>query len=377
MTGFTTLRTNRWTGPSMETDTPPVVVAIPVRNEAENIAGCLDALARMDRRGIQLLAVILVFNGCSDTSWETASACWGSTRLPLRLIEVALDPALNHAGGARAAALSLALTALGERRGGTILTTDADSRVPREWMVQIQAMIDGGADAVAGEITVDETAAVWPESLRSRHRIEAEYASLLDEIDALCDPVPHNPWPRHRRCSGANLAFRADALRELRALPAPPYGEDRALVDACLARDLSVRHAPSPRVETSSRLTGRASGGMADTLSDRSRQHDLPCDAMIEACSTHVYRATQRARARRTFMPGVPDAALAHSLGLPAHQISGAPSLHFGDTWQWLERCSPSLARVPLSPGDLPHEITKAKAWLATRLSVTRKEIPA
>lgn len=217
----------------------------------------------------------------------------------------------------------------------------------------------------------------WPLPLQWRHNIESEYSALLDEIDACCDPVPHNPWPAHRRCSGANLAFRADALRGLPSIPAPRCGEDRAIVDACLARDLRVRHDPALLVETSARLDGRAWGGMADTLRRRIDQRDLPCDALLEPCAQHVYRASMRAAARRAFASGMSDRTLAAALGLTTHHLSGTTCRHFGEAWRSLERKVPSLARAALRPADLAWEIGEARAWLAGRRPGWQAEVAA
>jgi cellulose synthase/poly-beta-1,6-N-acetylglucosamine synthase-like glycosyltransferase len=368
MSKFTILRAHRWNRPAAAPVARPAVVTIPVRNEEKGLAGCLEALAAMDSRTRALTDVLLVLNGCTDDTWRVGRKWRASTELPLSLVEVALSPSMDHAGGARACALTLALNGLDRTQGGVVLTTDADSRVGRDWLVRACAALDAGADVVAGEVVMERGLLRWPLPLQWRHNIESEYSALLDEIDALCDPVPHNPWPAHRRCSGANLAFRADALRSLPFIPAPRCGEDRAIVDACVARDLRVRHDPAVLVETSARLDGRAWGGMADTLRQRINQRDLPCDPLLEPCAQHVYRASTRAAARRTFASGMSDRALATALGLTAHGLTGTACHHFGEAWRSLEQHVPSLSRAALRPADLAWEIGEARACLAARL---------
>jgi hypothetical protein len=354
----------------------PAVVTLPVRNEEATIVPCLDALANMTRGTVDLQEVILVLNGCTDETARVARRWGKGGRLPLTIVEVALPGSMNHAGGARACALTLALDAL-DRPDAIILTTDADSRVAPDWLLRAVTALDAGADVVAGEIGIDGACADWTAALRWRHGLENDYGALLDEIDAICDPLPHNPWPRHRRSSGAALAFRASALRRLPDLPAPACGEDRALVEACLAQDMRVRNDPRFRVQTSSRLVGRAHGGMADTLRRRSESITLPCDPLLEPCLQHVFRASTRAAARPVFRTGMSAAALAACLGLHAADARDLPCRHFGEAWQQLEPCAPALARMMLLPRDLPWEIGEARAWLACRSPVWTAEVAA
>jgi cellulose synthase/poly-beta-1,6-N-acetylglucosamine synthase-like glycosyltransferase len=377
MSKFTILRAHRWNKRAVTPVARPTVVTVPVRNEEEGLTSCLEALAEMDSGKGALTRVLLVLNGCTDDTWRVARK-WGARNgLPLSLVEVALSPSVDHAGGARACALTLALNSLGAAEGGVVLTTDADSRVGRDWLVRACAALDAGADVVAGDIVVERSFLPWPLPLQWRHNLESEYSALLDEIDACCDPVPHNPWPAHRRCSGANLAFRADALRSLPFIPAPRCGEDRAIVDACLARDLRVRHDPALLVETSARLDGRAWGGMADTLRRHINQRDLPCDALLEPCAQHIYRASMRAAARRAFESGMSDRTLATALGLTPHELAGTAYRHFGEAWRSLERNVPSLTRAALRPSDLAWEIGEARAWLSGRRLGWQAEVAA
>lgn len=377
MSKFTILRAHPWEQRVFRRRSGLAVVTIPVRNEEEGLSGCLDALEAMDSGNVVLAGVLLVLNGCTDNTWRVARKWSSRSRLPVSLVEVALEPVTDHAGGARACALTLALNGLGPAEGGIVLTTDADSRVRRDWLIRACAALDTDADVVAGEVVVERSSLPWPLPLQWRHNIEAEYSALLDEIDARCDPVPHNPWPAHRRCSGANLAFRAEALRKLPSIPVPRCGEDRAIVEACVARDLRVRHDPTVVVETSARLDGRAWGGMADTLRQRVAHPGMPCDPLLEPCAQHVYRATKRAAGRRAFASGMPDMVLARAIGLWLPHGHGAACHHFGEAWQRLERTAPSLARSTLLPRDLAWEIGEARAWLTGKCKGWSEDVAA
>ena len=78
---------------------PRVVVAIPARDEAARIAGCLGALAR--QRQVRPDAVVLVLNNCRDASAERARALVPALPFALEIIERDLPPALACAGVAR------------------------------------------------------------------------------------------------------------------------------------------------------------------------------------------------------------------------------------------------------------------------------------
>ena len=132
MGGFTILRRLCRSRPPKAGAVAQCVIAIPVRNEANGVVRCLDALDRMSGRGDALHQVLLVLNGCTDATWQTVQAWTRSHDLPLSMVEIVLAPEDNHAGGARAAALRLALDALEGHPDGVVLTTDADTRVAHD-----------------------------------------------------------------------------------------------------------------------------------------------------------------------------------------------------------------------------------------------------
>lgn len=334
-------------------------VAIPVRNEAQRIQACLGAL-HDQRLPTDAFDLLLVLNGCTDASWCRALDVLAHWRRPWHMVECVLPTGLDHAGGARAVALGMAL----ERKAPVVLTTDADSLVGPDWVALNLAALEHG-DVVAGEVDIrHDEQLILPAHLIERRRLEATYGALLDEIEACCDPLDHDPWPNHRTRSGASLGFRADALRRLPVLPAPPCGEDRALVGALAAYGARVRHDTRIRVGTSARLTGRARGGMADTLRHRIRRENARCDPMLEATNRLVTRASLRARARTVFEPGMPPHLLATHLGLVPGRLTDEPCLYFERAWQWIEANVSALARKPLSPAALPAQIELARDWL-------------
>jgi hypothetical protein len=354
---------------------PQVVVAVPVRDERERILFCLAALADQRDARQRLLprdayGVVLFLNGCRDDTWRRVEAHLETLPLALWMYEAELPSTLNHAGGARAVAMHLARAVADRSAASVLFTTDADSRVPSDWIGRTLGVMDQGCHAVAGTVELHtEDEAERSADFMARQGLEAIYADLLDEIDARFDPLEHNPWPTHRVCSGANMAVRIDALDALGAIPVPHCGEDRALIAALKRHDFKVRHEPTIPVRTSARFHGRAAGGMADTMLFRSTHPQVACDEMLEGAAAVRFRANVRAHVRwlhrqgrigegRSWHDGL-DALLRPSGHVPA-------CLHFGELWHWLESHCAGLERKALHADQLHVEIRRARRLLAT-----------
>ena len=360
----TSLRTSL-AGPSHG---PRAVVAIPVRNEAERIGACLGALAAQEGLGASGLGVVLFLNNCTDGTAHAVAAQRASLRLPVRVIERVFPGA--NAGWARREAMEAAAAWLEEDGSeGTILTTDADSRVPLDWVARNLAAIARGVDAVAGRITLDEAdAARLPAALHARGRLEGAYEALLTELEARIDPVPHDPWPCHWTTSGATLAVRLAAYRQAGGMPPLAVGEDRAFVSSLLTSDARVRHDPEIVAVTSGRLDGRAPGGAADTMKLRCAEPESPCDPRLEPLSRALYRFAARRQLRRLHARSqlgrtslwAPFLSIASP---EAKAITELPTL--GAVLAEVERLSPRLAYCPLRPSELPVRIKAAHLILA------------
>jgi hypothetical protein len=71
---------------------------------------------------------------------------------------------------------------------------------------------------------------------------------------------------QHRHVYGANFGVRADAYSAAGGFPADGVGEDHGLWQALTAAEFPLVQPTGVRVRTSSRLRGRATGGLADLL---------------------------------------------------------------------------------------------------------------
>lgn len=369
------------TDPRFETETAArrlrVVVAIPARNEAERIGTCLQALASQRGAGASGLGAVLFLNNCTDETAQVVADRQAFLSVPVRPIERSFADA--NAGWARREAMEAAARWLEESgsEDGVILTTDADSRVPEDWVARNLAAIAEGADAVVGRIALDaEDAARLPAALHARGALEGAYESRLTELEARIDPIPHDPWPRHWTTSGATLAVRLSTYRQVGGMPPLAVGEDRAFVSSLLSSDARIRHDPDILVVTSGRLDGRAPGGAADTMKLRCAEPESPCDPRLEALPRALFRFGWRRRLRRLHASGRIDRVglWAPWLGIrsdEARAIARLPTL--GAMLAAMEAASPYLAYRPLRPAQLGLHIRMAGAVLSLVRTVARR----
>lgn len=128
-----------------EASPPLVSVVLTAHNEAARIGATLAALARQPAVTEGRAEIILVDDRSTDATVERASAAGGPG---LVLLHTAPDP--GSALTTRQQALDLGFR---QARGRVILTLDADSTVPPDWIDAMSApILDGRRDALAGPI---------------------------------------------------------------------------------------------------------------------------------------------------------------------------------------------------------------------------------
>jgi glycosyltransferase involved in cell wall biosynthesis len=341
------------------------VVAIPAKDEARCINPCLAALARQTREPD---AVVLLPNNCTDDTAAVAAAMSSSLPYRVHIHCREFPPPLANAGTARRAAMQLAAELAG--RDGILLTTDADTVVANDWIERNLQAISVGADLVCGRVALDAAEALLiPSHLHADDALECELTELLDRIAAELDPDPADPWPRHAEASGASLAVSVAAFLRVGGIPALEAGEDRAFADALAQIDARVRHDPTVRVTTSGRITGRAAGGMADTIRRRIRQQDEFTDGSLEPSIDAYRRFDFRRRVRMAWQlhstARIPPVELAADLGVSAGALECMlQGRFFGSTWADIQAASPFLVRRRVRFTDLPNQIAYARQLL-------------
>lgn len=339
------------------------IIAIPVRNEVERIEACLRAIDAQVDFAAGSLGLVLFLNNCTDGTDALVARLVPTLSIPARVASEDFSGA--HAGWARRKAMDLAAAWLGDTGNmGMILSTDADSRVPPNWVARNRAAIEAGADAVAGRVELDAAeAALLPPSLPARGRLEDIYDALITEAEARIDPDPNDPWPCHRTAIGATLAVTRIAYQAVGGMPEIPLGEDGAFIARLIEHGLRVRHATDVCVTISARLTGRAPGGVADTIRSRCEEPDALCDARMETFPRVVRRHLWRRRFRRLHGTGSlrRNDAWAQAIGIDRAEAGRIAALPLGQAIAEAERASPRLVYRPIGPRQLPGQIRLAR----------------
>lgn len=252
-------------------------VVVPARDEEADLPDALTALAgQVDRHGRPLdreqFEVIVLANNCRDRTAERVRAFGrAAPGLALHVVERTFPAGEAHIGRARRWLMDVAcerLLAVGAARG-VIASTDADTRVDPAWLAATLREVEIGADAVCGRILSPPTDGNRLDSAARRYQLrDAAYRLLVAELEAILDPDPADPWPRHHQHFGASLAVTAGTYRAVGGLPPMPALEDMAFHDALRRIDARVRHSPAVRVVTSPRRSGRVAIGLSTQLGE-------------------------------------------------------------------------------------------------------------
>ncbi|WP_435194760.1 glycosyltransferase [Streptomyces sp. NRRL F-5630] len=230
--------------PRAARDLAALAVVVPAHDEEALLPHALAALRRAARHPAlpvrARVRVVVVADACADATAELAHAAGAHV--------VRIDA--RNPGRARAAGAAAALGLFGESPARVWLSsTDADSRVPADWLARQWRWGARGWEAVVGTV---QPLGGDPALAGLLHREAVRYREA--------------GGARHPHVHGANLGVRADAYLGVGGFPPLATGEDHALVRALEAgghRVLRTRRSP---VATSARLRPRASGGYGARL---------------------------------------------------------------------------------------------------------------
>jgi glycosyltransferase involved in cell wall biosynthesis len=222
-----------------------VIVAVPARDEARHIVGCLESI----RRAVALCpsvrpTVVVAVDSSADATSRYVREFEAETFAP-----VVVEGRWGCAAGARRAAIDAVLSGSIERdRHIWIANTDADCEVPATWLSTQIECAERGVLAVAGIVELSR-ADTLPTLYRSFQRMYPAGSAT------------------HRRLHAANFGLRADAYRKAGGWSAVvALGEEHEFAQRLAASGVSVLQTTASRVTTSSRLSGRAAGGFSDVL---------------------------------------------------------------------------------------------------------------
>ncbi len=292
-------------------------VIVPAKDEQETLPATLDALrtqVALDQAPLPyaLFEVLLLLNNCTDLSAQVAHRYRAAhPHLRLHVLECELRPEEAHVGTARRALMDLAcerLEELGPAPATAILSTDADTLVAPDWIAQNLAAIEAGAEVVGGVIHL------FPADLdrldrgtRLAYERDRELQRRVARLEALLDPDPADPWPRHLEHFGASLACTPEVYRRSGGLPAVKPLEDVAFIDRLRRVGARIRHAPAVHIETSARLDGRAEVGLSGQLRVWQRESAEGTPHVVESAEWLEHRFRTMGRLRRLNEGGTGD----------------------------------------------------------------------
>jgi hypothetical protein len=241
--------------PSPTSDNLPAVgVVLPVRDEEGLLGSSLRAIIAASRPLMATghrVSLVLVLDRCRDDSAAVAEA--------VRHRAVAEDPRLGfsvvvseaaNVGRARHLGAMRLLDACGDLDPTRVwlASTDADSKVPPNWLTHQMDQYRLGVEGWAGTVVIEDWSGRPPS-------LAASFAHRY-RVDRLERPHVH----------GTNLAVRADAYLRAGGYPSIPTGEDHGLWQALVATGAHVVHDHTCPVITSSRVDARAPLGFAHAL---------------------------------------------------------------------------------------------------------------
>ncbi len=233
-----------------------VGVVVPARDEADRIAACVSSLRASLRASLGdgscgEARIVVVADRCRDATATVA-------RGPLGLLDEVVEVDYGNVGAARRRGTDRLLELLGHGRAAAkrtwLLTTDADTVVPVDWVAAHLRLAEAGAAGVAGVIRID-TFADHPEHADAvRRRFDDTYAT--------------HPDGTHPHVHGANLGVRADAYLAVGGWPTLATAEDHALWARLRSDGWPTVSSIEAWVTTSGRRVGRAPLGFAACLAD-------------------------------------------------------------------------------------------------------------
>lgn len=338
-------------------------IAIPARNEEQRIVRCLAALRAAIVAVGRPVGIVLVVNNSHDATYDRAERWLSQANVPHMLLDVDFADSWAFVGSARRLSLDLAAEAI--EREGLLFTTDADSVVDRHWIMDGFREIGDRADLVCGTILrLDDEQTRVPADVAQRCAPESAYVALSVELAARLDPRPHDPLPAHWNAGGANLVFARSVYEAVGGMPVLVSGEDRAFVAEAERHDLRVVYAPNVLVRTSCRLTGRASGGLADALRSWIADEDPVCDDRLFHAVASGRRFWLRGRLRRLGHGAAGEALLA-TLGLAPQVARRRNGEAFGTFWDRIDACCFRSKQVRLRMSDVVRELPALSAIVA------------
>jgi cellulose synthase/poly-beta-1,6-N-acetylglucosamine synthase-like glycosyltransferase len=223
-----------------------VGVVIPARNEQDLVRACIESVRASVQhcRRIQDYWIVVAADSCTDATPEVAAQALGADGEVVRC-QLASAGATRHLGTDRA----LQRLATHSHARIWLANTDADTRVPLQWIEHQLELAEDGYHGMAGTVCISGL------TVRGRD-ITAE---MMADYRV-------SPDGTHSHVHGANMGLRADAYIDTGGWRPLALAEDHCLWNRLRERKWRLATPSRFPVHTSARLQGRAAGGFASTL---------------------------------------------------------------------------------------------------------------
>ena len=225
-----------------------LVVTVPAADEEDEIGGCLYSIERAiaalhDRTSVRG-HIVVALDDCRD----------GTADVVARFPQVAaVTCTARRVGGARLRAATAALNRWGPPEHTWLASTDADCRVPVDWLTEMMSLFERGMEIVLGTVNPAEGLAASVE--------RAWYGA-------------HSLADGHTHVHGANMGMSGPAYLRVGGWADVAAHEDIEFVQRAVEAAVPIARSGATPVVTSSRLTGRAPEGFAAFL--RALHNELP-----------------------------------------------------------------------------------------------------
>jgi GT2 family glycosyltransferase len=328
------------------------IVTIPARNEEEIIVESLGAIATQAARNHAL--IIIFANNCTDaTAAKARKFAESDSELQLHIADGSIGPPADHVGTARKALMDYAADRFFEagKPRGIIASTDADTIVASDWIAKTIAEMSR-ADAVAGLVEIGpEERRNLPPAVRALYAQENAFRSAWAELEALVDPLPEDPFPRHCSFVAAGFAVTAETYRVAGGLPEVAALEDRMFLRELRRVDARVRFSREVRAATSGRYDARVEGGFGTLVKHLHLQGARGGTLLVENPRQIFEELQRRAELRRVWRGSRDNADIATVCAMfettPDRLRETIDSgKRFGENYEVMERISNVANRV-------------------------------
>jgi cellulose synthase/poly-beta-1,6-N-acetylglucosamine synthase-like glycosyltransferase len=224
---------------SIKTCKTRISVLIPARNEAVNIADCIESLSRQSYPK-DLYQVIVIDDHSTDATWEILEDLY-LPDLSLTCLRLAEDPA-NTVKAHKKFAIETGIRAA---TGELIVTSDADCHFHPDWLTTLAVFFEEtGAKFIAAPVRIGEAATPENRSLPAKGSFLAKrsfpakrsFLAIFQTLDfitlqGITGAAVYKKF--HSMCNGANLAYEKKTFYEVggfKGIDAIPSGDDMLLM---------------------------------------------------------------------------------------------------------------------------------------------------